>query len=203
MLLTEGSVAMLQAGAFSGNLDTNAIGTSKFGTEECFYANQFVWEEETMQDMRVDLPEFKPILEVTAICWHGTYNGIPLISVTVTDGTLEIELRVSMRTDYVRKRMLSSNGPIFKGRLNTGCRFRLEEYTTSTINGGKVPVVFVERIYAEPRNQKQKKYNRYLCNANATGLNQSSAINPSRSSAVCELTEQLEKLKVARAKLGY
>ena len=193
---------MLTKGARSGCLDCNAIGTSKFGNEEMFYANQFVWEEDCMKEMRVDLPSFKPILEVNSITWHGSYRGTPLISITATDGSWEIEMRVSLRTQYVKKRMLSNSGPIFKGRLNVGCRFRLEEYTTGTINKGTVPVVFVEKIHSEPRSKKQKKYDRFLFNVNASDLNQSTG-SGIQDKVILEVTEQLEILKIARAKLGY
>ena len=142
-------------------MDINAVGKDDKGNEICYYANQFIWEENPGAEHRIDLEEFQPVLEVRSIVWMGTHRGLPLISITVTDGDQDIQMRISLRNDLVRSRMVSKYGPIFKGRMNVGCRFRLEEYTTGLLycrdEGCHIPVVYVERVHAEPRSASKKK----------------------------------------------
>ena len=45
MLLTENAVQLLKRGAYTGSMDINAVGKDDKGNEICYYANQFIWEE--------------------------------------------------------------------------------------------------------------------------------------------------------------
>ena len=97
MILTGGAISALVEGAKCDSLDINSISD---GTK--YYACQFIWEEEAFQHMRQPFPEYKPVLEVELIQWLGTRKGIPLIRLVVTDGTQSMEMRPSLRTEYLK-----------------------------------------------------------------------------------------------------
>ena len=178
MLLTQHAVKYLKAGAQTGNLDINAVEHGTDGLPVEYYANQFIWEEPSMQEFRCDFPEYQPVLEVIQIQWLGTYRQMPLIHVLVTDGSETMAMRVSMRNKHVRKGLLSKNGPIFRGRLNCLCRFKLLEYTTDTVTekatGNEVPVIYLERMMAEPRKRNKKKEDRFINNHGLSTMKQAS-----------------------------
>ena len=55
-------------------MDINAVGKDDKGNEICYYANQFIWEENPGAEHRIDLEEFQPVLEVLSIVWMGTHR---------------------------------------------------------------------------------------------------------------------------------
>ena len=131
MHLTIGAVAALIDGATSDCLDINAITVANHNDK--FYACQYIWEEEQFQHLRQPFPEYRPVLEVQKIHWLGTHGGIPIIRLVVTDGLQSMEMRPSLRSEYVKRRNYKKTGHLFRGKLNVGKRFTLLEYTTDVI----------------------------------------------------------------------
>jgi hypothetical protein len=201
MHLTRGSVAALMEGAECDCLDTNAISAS--GDNEKYYACQFIWEEEQYRHLRQPFPEYKPVLEVEHIHWLGTRGGIPVIRLVVTDGAQSMEMRPSLRSDYVKRRNFKKSGHLFRGKLNVGKRFTLLEYTTDVVDS--VPTIFYEDIRAEP----QKKCMKSLSRAHAIKMNQGEETRRPNSGdlsldeALKQMEGQLQRLKIHRARLGY
>ena len=208
MNLTEGAVAALMEGASCDTLDINSI---IYSTK--YYACQFIWEEEQFQHMRQPFPEYKPVLEVEQIQWLGTQKGIPLIRLVVTDGSQSMEMRPSLRTEYVQRRNFKKSGPLFSGKLNVGKRFTLIEYTTDKIEcpltKNRIPTIFYESIRAQPQKKNMKSKNRAHAKKHTIGqpgiplIMEDSGEKHSFDVAVKEMQSQLERLKVHRSRLGY
>jgi hypothetical protein len=213
MILTPGSIRLLQKGALSDQLDVNAIDDNK----TLFYANQFIWEEELIDIPRVQLDEYKPILEVVSLVWLGSKNGCPLIKLIVTDGTTTMEMRPSQRNPTTTKHIFGKAGHLFKGKLNVGKRFRLLEYTTdstlcSTTNK-IVPAIFFEKVLPEIQAKNKKSHNRVHGkngngnkgysnpSSNTAGYFPTSHISVDK--AITELEFDLAQLSMHRKRLGY
>jgi hypothetical protein len=211
MKLSEGAIECLSLGARSDCLDTNAI--TPGNKQSTYYACQFIWEEEQFLPLRQPLPEFQPILEVKHIHWLGTQRGVPLIRLVVTDGIHCMEMRPSLRTEYVQRRNFKKNGHLFRGKLNIGKRFTLLEYTTDVTvcpKSNKItPTIFFEEIRAEPQKKNMKSANR----DHAKQMNRKDAVvtqaeedkenTLSFEQAVKEMDCQLQRLKIHRSRLGY
>lgn len=213
MKLTKGAIEALKRGANSECLDTNAVTVGVEGMS--YYACQFVWEEECFQHLRQPFPEYRPVLEVEQLYWMGTYRGTPLIRVVVTDGENSMEMRPSLRTDFVRRCNFKSTSPLFRGKLNVGKRFTLWEYTTDYLTGpsqeSNQPTIFYEEIHAEPKKTGTKSMNRdrgkqidkkVACDTipvTKEGKENTLTVNE----AVNEIDCQLQRLKIHRSKLGY
>jgi hypothetical protein len=210
MKLTEGAIDSLVAGAACDCLDINSIhGNTKY------YACQFIWEEEQFQHMQQPFPEYQPVLEVKQIQWFGTQKGIPLIRLVVTDGLQSMEMRPSLRTEYVQRRNFKKSGHLFSGKLNVGKRFTLLEYTTDniecTITNQSTPTIFFECIPAQPQKKNMKSLNRAHANTNTKsteGVRVPMVLddmekNNSFQSSVREMQCQLDRLKIHRSRLGY
>ena len=146
------------------------------------------------------------------IQWLGTRKGIPLIRLVVTDGTQSMEMRPSLRTEYVKRRNFKKLGHLFRGKLNIGKRFTLLEYTTDIIEcpvtKKDVPTIFYEDIRAQPLKKHMKSLSRALAKPKSSITRGSMAAeekdtNSSFATAVKEMQCQLEKLKLHRSRLGY
>jgi hypothetical protein len=202
MQLTTGAIQALVDGAKSDCLDINAITTNVHVQK--FYACQYIWEEEQFQHLRQPFPEFQPVLEVEQIHWLGTRKGIPVIRLVVTDGLQSMEMRPSLRSDYVKKRNFKKMGHLFRGKLNVGKRFTLLEYTTDvtecahTLN--RIPTIFYEDIRAAPQKKNMKSLNRDHAKQNN---NQATDQGITYDQAVKEMEGQLQRLKIHRSRLGY
>jgi hypothetical protein len=205
MKITEGAILMLEEGAACDILDINAI-----RNQTKYYACQFIWEEEQFKHMRQPFPEFQPVLEVQQIQWLGTQKGVPLIRLVVTDGVRSMEMRPSLRTEYVQRRNFKKTGHLFSGKLNVGKRFTLLEYTTDKmkcpVTQRNSPTIFYENIRAQPQKKNMKSLNRAAakskgeCNSTVTGgLYQKISLD----TALKEMQCQLDRLKIHRSRLGY
>ena len=212
MLLTNGAVAALIEDATCDCLDVNAITKNK--EYEKFYACQFIWEEEQFQHLRQPFPEYQPVLEVQELYWLGTWRGIPVIRLVVTDGLHSMEMRPSLRSDYVQRRNFKKQGHLFRGKLNVGKRFTLLEYTTDVVECGNtssaIPTIYFEELRAEPQKKRMKSLNREHAkkmnrNQNLTCIDVVSkdTMVVSFEQAVKEIEGQLQRLKIYRSRLGY
>ena len=202
MQLTAGAIQALVDGAKSDCLDINAITTNVHVQKS--YACHYIWEEEQFQHLRQPFPEFQPVLEVEQIHWLGTRKGIPVIRLVVTDGLQSMEMRPSLRSDYVKKRNFKKLGHLFRGKLNVGKRFTLLEYTTDvtecahTLN--RIPTIFYEDIRAAQQKKNMKSLNRDHAKQNN---NQATDQGITYDQAVKEMEGQLQRLKIHRSRLGY
>jgi hypothetical protein len=207
MKLSVGSIKSLCRGALCDCLDTNAITVGDDKTT--FYACQFIWEEERFRHLREPFPEFQPVLEVEQLHWLGTQRGIPLIRLVVTDGIQSMEMRPSLRSEYVQRRNFKTTGHLFRGKLNVGKRFTLLEYTTDVttcpISKKSTPTIFFEEIRAEPQKKSMKSVSR----DHAKQMNRMETVVPQLENtltieqAVKEIDCQLQRLKIHRSRLGY
>ena len=210
MNLTEGAIESLVAGAACDCLDVNSIHDNTK-----YYACQYIWEEEEFQHLRQPFPEYQPVLEVKQIQWFGTQKGIPLIRLVVTDGVQSMEMRPSLRTQYVQRRNFKKTGHLFRGKLNVGKRFTLLEYTTDIIEctGTKksIPTIFFETIRSQPQKKNMKSLNRAHANSQ-TKETQGECLPTfiderekklSFQSSLEEMQCQLDRLKIHRSRLGY
>ena len=213
MHLTMGAVSALVDGAQSDCLDINAI-TSIKGQSNKFYACQFIWEEKQFQHLRQPFPEYQPILEVEQIHWLGSRGGIPAIRLVVTDGVSSMEMRPSLRSDYVQRRVFKKSSHLFSGKLNVGKRFILLEYTTDVIEcavtKNSTPTIFYEDVRAEPQKKNMKSRNRdHAKQMNRQEYGGSFNVLDNKNQkitygqAVKEMECQLERLKIHRSRLGY
>ena len=212
MHLSTGAVAALVDGANCDCLDINAITTS--GNSQKFYACQYIWEEEQFQHLRQPFPEYQPVLEVEELHWLGSQRGLPIIRLKVTDGVHSMEMRPSLRSEYVQRRNFKKLGHLFRGKLNVGKRFTLLEYTTDVIEcvitSNLIPTIFYEDIRAEPQKKCMKSLNRDHAKQKnerekTMYLNvlekEKKAITFNQ--AVKEMEGQLQRLKIHRSRLGY
>jgi hypothetical protein len=213
MRLTSEAVCALRNGAQADCLDVNAIATTS-GESRKFYACQYIWEEEQFQHLRQPFPEYQPVLEVEQINWLGTRRGIPVIRLVVTDGVQSMEMRPSLRSEYVQRRNFKKLGHLFRGKLNVGKRFTLLEYTTDviecSITFNRIPTIFYEDIRAEPQRKNMKSLNRDHAKQmnekeNRSCLNDTVKRKTSVTydQAVKEMEGQLHRLKLHRSRLGY
>ena len=221
MQLTNGAVDALTEGAKSDCLDINAI--IGVGDYQNYYACQYIWEEERFKHLRQPFPEYQPVLEVKQINWLGTQRGTPVIRMVVTDGFRSMEMRPSLRSDYVRRRNFKNTGHLFRGKLNVGKRFTLLEYTTDVIqcaiSSNMIPTIFYEDLRAAPEKKNMKSLNRD--NAKQRNLKDNKMgpkVQPRKftvdvveienspvtfEQAVQEMECQLQRLKMHRSRLGY
>ena len=75
-----------------------------------------------------------------------------------------MEMRPSLRSEYVQRRNFKKLGHLFRGKLNVGKRFTLLEYTTDVIECvitlNRIPTIFYEDLRAEPQKKNMKSLNR-------------------------------------------
>ena len=75
-----------------------------------------------------------------------------------------MEMRPSLRSEYVQRRNFKKLGSLFGGKLNVGKRFTLLEYTTDiiecAITSSRIPTIFYEVLRAEPQKKNMKSRNR-------------------------------------------
>ena len=113
--------------------------------------------------MRQPFPEYQPVLEVEQMHWLGTRRGLPVIRLVVTDGVQSMEMRPSLRSEYVQRHNFKKLGHLFREKLNVGKRFTLLEYTTDviqcSITSNPIPTIFYEDIRAEPQRKNMKSLN--------------------------------------------
>ena len=125
-----------------------------------------------------------------------------------------MEMRPSLRSEYVQRRNFKKLGHLFRGKLNVGKRFVLLEYTTDIIECANtlnhLPTTFYEDICAEPQKKNMKSLNR----DHAKQMNEKEKrmypdvpvkkIKPvTFDQAVKEMDGQLQRLKIHRSRLGY
>ena len=126
-----------------------------------------------------------------------------------------MEMRPSLRSDYVQRRNFKKSGHLFHGKLNVGNRFTLLEYTTDVIpcaiTSNHIPTIFYEDLRAEPQKKNMKSLNRdhakqmnerekRLC-PNLDEKERSAPVTFNQ--AVKEMEGQLQRLKIHRSRLGY
>ena len=164
MILTEGAVNALTAGALTNNFDINAI--DKDGKE--YYAPQVCCEDDNLVREAMQLEEFNPVLEVVRTEWHGFSGVVPCIKIYVKDGSFqEILMMASYRTIATAKKFHKQWGPGSTRKLSPGNRFHLLDYMTKMTEicrfSDKIePVVLVESIRAEPKPKLQTKLTAFL-----------------------------------------
>jgi hypothetical protein len=214
MHLTSDAVGALTKGAEADCLDINAITTTGGESSRKFYACQYIWEEEQFQHLRQPFPEYQPVLEVQQIHWLGTRRRIPVIRLVVTDGVQSMEMRPSLRSEYVQRRNFKKLGHLFRGKLNVGKRFTLLEYTTDMIECSltlnSIPTIFYEDTRAQPQRKNMKSLNREHAKQmnekeNTSNLNvlEKKPKGITYDQAVKEMEGQLQRLKIHRSRLGY
>ncbi len=127
-----------------------------------------------------------------------------MIRLVVTDGLQSMEMRPSLRSDYVKKRNFKKLGHLFRGKLNVGKRFTLLEYTTDVTECAhrlnRIPTIFYEDIRAAPQKKNMKSLNRDHAKQNN---NQATGQGITYDQAVKEMEGQLQRLKIHRSRLGY
>ena len=206
------AIAALIEGANCDCLDINAI--TKSIEYQKYYACQFIWEEEQFQHLWQPFPEYKPVLEVQELHWLGTQRGIPVIRLVVTDGLQSMEMRPSLRSDYVQRRNFKRQGHLFRGKLNVGKRFTLLEYTTDVVACGStshsIPTIFFEELRAEPQKKHMKSRNREHAkqmnrkkNTTCIDVVAKDTVDVTFDQAVKQMEGQLQRLKIHRSRLGY
>jgi len=164
MILTNGAVAALTAGAMSMDLDINAIDAD--GKE--FFAPQVCCEDDKQVRAAIAMEEYNPVLEVVRTEWVGFDGMIPNIKIIVKDASdAEILMLVSRRSVGIAKNFQKKWGPGSTRKLSPGNRFRLMDYTTrmtniNSVHKEVVPYVSVETIRVEPKPKLQSKLTAFL-----------------------------------------
>lgn len=150
MIVTPHAVKYLIGGAEAYNNDINAID----GEGVQFYAGQICTEDDQAMRTLLVLNEYKPVLEICELTWHGTYSKYPTLTIKVTDGVSTMLLRSSYRKPAFDKRFFSKRSPLYSGKMNLGMKIRLMDYSTSIWvdrKGVAHPCIFVEKLMAEPK----------------------------------------------------
>jgi hypothetical protein len=121
---------------------------------------QICTEDDQAMRERLVLNEYKPVLEICKLTWHGTYSKYPTLTIKATDGVSTMLLRSSYRKPAFHKRFFSKQSPLYSGKINLGMRIRLMDYSTSIWvdrKGGAHPCIFVEKITSEPKRKCRKQ----------------------------------------------
>lgn len=152
MLLTHAAISFLRGGAHSGSEDINAVDDTQ-GIE--YSAAQVQCEDDKKMRKLLQLNEFQPVLQVHSATWLGTFGKYPAIRFIVLDGNGDsMAMFVSYRLPSSLKFIFSKNGPFRTGRLNSGKKFRLLDYTTiihRNKDGSTESRILFEKIRTEPR----------------------------------------------------
>jgi hypothetical protein len=155
MIVTPHAVKNLIRGAEAHNNDINAIDED----EVQYDADQICTEDDqTMRELLV-LKEYKSVLEICELTWHGTYSKYPTLTIKVTDGVSTMLLRSSYQKPAFHERFFSKR-PLYSGKMNLGMRIRLMGYSTSIWvdrKGCAHPCIFVEKMTAEPKRKCRKQ----------------------------------------------
>jgi hypothetical protein len=125
-----------------------------------------------------------------------------------------MEMRPSLRSEYVQRRNFKKLGHLFRGKLNVGKRFTLLEYTTDviqcSITFNPVPTIFYEDLRAQPQRKNMKSLNRdhakqmnETANTSNMGVVEKEKKGTTYDQAVKEMEGQLQRLKIHRSRLGY
>jgi hypothetical protein len=156
MIVTPHAVKNLIRGAEACNNDIKAIDKDKVQYD----AGQICTKDDQAMRELLVLNEYKPVLEIWELTWHGTYSKYPTLTIKVTDGVSTMLLRSSYRKPAFHKRFFSKRSPLYSGKMNLGMRIRLMDYSTSIWvdrKGGTYPCIFVEKMTAEPKRKCKKQ----------------------------------------------
>jgi hypothetical protein len=127
MIVTPHAVENLIRGAKVYNNDINTIEEDNMQYD----AGQICTEDDQAMRKLLVLNEYKPVLEICKLTWHGTYSKYPTLTIKVTDGVLTMLLRSSCRKPAFHKRFFSKRSPLYSGKMNLGMRIRLLDHSTS------------------------------------------------------------------------
>jgi hypothetical protein len=153
MQLTSCAVFCLRRGAEVGSEDVNAVDIH--GIE--FFAAQVQCEDDKQLRKSLLLQEFQPVLQIHSVTWLGTFGKYPSLRFIVIDGDGDsMAMYMSHRIPHTLKSIFSKAGPFSTGRLNSGKRFRLLDYTTilhRNKDGTIEPRILIEKLRTQPRSK--------------------------------------------------
>jgi hypothetical protein len=156
MIVTPHAVKNLIRGAEAYNNDSSA----KDEDDVQYDAGQICTKDDQAMRELLVLNEYKPVLEICKLTWHGTYSKYPTLTIKVTDGVSTMLLRSSYQKPAFHKRFFSKWSPLYSGKINLGTRIRLMDYSTSIWvdrKGGAHPCIFVEKMTAKPKRNCKKQ----------------------------------------------